>query len=235
MLCWLGEVAVGTRTPSRLLYCECMFTQLEPQHNMQRPFTSSADDRRNRELTACIIVQVSTRHRRRAAVASIRISRVLIGCASAVERRGKVVNTRASYSAGPEFQSRSGNRLSWLKSFALFAVSPGECWDGTVNDTTTSSFYILSNSSFTYRPFIWNYIVWVTEKASLNKLQTTTVMYVSCRYFAGIVNVRFLVAEVRTRNQCYSAFSRYQIEHVVCTVRVDWCQLQKVVLLSARA
>jgi hypothetical protein len=120
MLCWLGEVAVGTRTPSRSLYCECMFTQLERQHNMQRPFPSSADDRRNRELTACIIVQVSTRLRRRAAVASIRISRVLIGCASAVERRGKVVNTRASYSAGPGFQSRLGNRLSWLKSFAAF-------------------------------------------------------------------------------------------------------------------
>jgi hypothetical protein len=33
-----------------------------------------------------------------------------------------------------------------------------------------TSFHILSNSSFTYHPFIWHYIFWVTEKASLNKL-----------------------------------------------------------------
>jgi hypothetical protein len=30
---------------------------------------------------------------------------------------------------------------------------------------------LLSNSLFTYRPFIRRYIVWITEKASLNKLQ----------------------------------------------------------------
>jgi hypothetical protein len=35
----------------------------------------------------------------------------------------------------------------------------------------TASFHILSNSSFTYHPFIRRYIVLIAEKASLNKLE----------------------------------------------------------------
>jgi hypothetical protein len=32
-------------------------------------------------------------------------------------------------------------------------------------------FHILSNPSFIYNLFIWRYILWVTEKASLKKLK----------------------------------------------------------------
>jgi hypothetical protein len=35
----------------------------------------------------------------------------------------------------------------------------------------TASSHILSNVSLTYHPFIRRYIVWITDKASLNELQ----------------------------------------------------------------
>jgi hypothetical protein len=40
------------------------------------------------------------------------------------------------------------------------------------NWATTVSYHIISNSSFTYQPFIRRYIIWVTEKASLNRLRS---------------------------------------------------------------
>jgi hypothetical protein len=54
----------------------------------------------------------------------------------------------------------------------FFRVPPCKCRDNTLNYTTTASFQILSNSSFTYHPFIQRLgpIVSVTEKATLNKL-----------------------------------------------------------------
>jgi hypothetical protein len=49
--------------------------------------------------------------------------------------------------------------------FSSFSsVLLGECWDSTLK---LASFHIVSNSSFT---FIQRFIIWVTKKASLNKL-----------------------------------------------------------------
>jgi hypothetical protein len=42
-----------------------------------------------------------------------------------------------------------------------------------------TSFQILSGSSFTYHPFIQCYVVLVTEKALLNKLQINTYIFIS--------------------------------------------------------
>jgi hypothetical protein len=71
---------------------------------------------------------------------------------------GRVVNIPVSYSEGPEFKSRPGDRLSWqiIRSFpeSLHTKS------GIVptNWSTTASFHLLSNSSFTYYHFISGYI-----------------------------------------------------------------------------
>jgi hypothetical protein len=54
--------------------------------------------------------------------------------------------------------------------FFGFPQSPGKWRDSALNCAATASFHILYISSFTY-PFIRCHIVWVTEKASLNKLQ----------------------------------------------------------------
>jgi hypothetical protein len=47
------------------------------------------------------------------------------------ERRGRVVNIPASYSRGPGFEHRPGDRLTWC--FSWFAsFPPDECWDSTL-------------------------------------------------------------------------------------------------------
>jgi hypothetical protein len=53
----------------------------------------------------------------------------------------------------------------------FYSFPPCECLDGTLKLGHGCSLYILPISSFAYHPFIWRYLVWVTEKASLNKLQ----------------------------------------------------------------
>jgi hypothetical protein len=45
------------------------------------------------------------------------------------ERRGRVVNTSASYSGGPGFKSRSRDRPSWLRYFVIF-LSPSKRMSG---------------------------------------------------------------------------------------------------------
>jgi hypothetical protein len=40
-----------------------------------------------------------------------------------------------------------------------------------ISEMGPASFHILSESSFTYHPLIRRYIVWVTDKASINKLE----------------------------------------------------------------
>jgi hypothetical protein len=82
---------------------------------------------------------------------------------------GRTVSILASYSGGPGFKSRTGDRLSWLRFFVVFSDPPVTCCDSTLNEVTTASFHVLSNSSLTYHPLI---LVWVTGKALLNKLQT---------------------------------------------------------------
>jgi hypothetical protein len=84
----------------------------------------------------------------------------------------RVVITRASYLKRPEFKPRFGHRLSWLSFLQFSSVPPGKFRNSTINYVTTASFRILSNSLFTYYTFIRRYAIRVTEKASLNKLQT---------------------------------------------------------------
>jgi hypothetical protein len=78
-----------------------------------------------------------------------------------------VVNTPASYSGGPGLKTQTRIRL-YRPRFS--SVPPGKFSDNTFIKVTTASFYILFNSSFTFHPVIGRYIVWTTEKASLNKL-----------------------------------------------------------------
>jgi hypothetical protein len=56
--------------------------------------------------------------------------------------------------------------LSWF-----FPDPRGKSWDSTLNQSTTASFHIISNSSVNYYPFIRRYMVRFFKKASLNKLQ----------------------------------------------------------------
>jgi hypothetical protein len=76
----------------------------------------------------------------------------------------------ASYAGGPGFKYRRRDRLSWLRVFVVSAFPAGKCRNSvpTWSHVTTASFRILSNSSFTYHPFIRRCIIWVSEKASLN-------------------------------------------------------------------
>jgi hypothetical protein len=92
----------------------------------------------------------------------------LIHFMTVTERRGWVINT-PSYSGGPGFKSRLGDRLSWVfvDFFSPFSQKPGFY----LNQATSASFHTLSDSSFTYHPFIRRYVVLVTKKALLNKLQ----------------------------------------------------------------
>jgi hypothetical protein len=83
------------------------------------------------------------------------------------ERRRRVVNTPAMYSGGPRFKSPFGGRLSCLRFLWFFSVSPGKCLDSIINKAITASFNVLSNSTFTYHPFIQRYAAWVTERAWL--------------------------------------------------------------------
>jgi hypothetical protein len=48
------------------------------------------------------------------------------------ERRGRVVNTPSSYSRGPGFRYRPGDRLSWLRFSSFFSVPEDKCWDSTL-------------------------------------------------------------------------------------------------------
>jgi hypothetical protein len=55
--------------------------------------------------------------------------------------------------------------------FRGFPQSLQTCRDSTLKLGQTAFFHIFSMSSFTYHSFIRCYIVWVTDKTSLNKLQ----------------------------------------------------------------
>jgi hypothetical protein len=110
------------------------------------------------------------------------------------ERRGRVVNTLHSYSASPEIKSRPGDRLSWPRFFVIFLISfsqlPGYYLKLGHNTFLTQ----LSNSSFTFNPFIWYYIVPATEKASLNKLQ-----------------INYIVTSVATHGRDFSLTPSYNL------------------------
>jgi hypothetical protein len=75
----------------------------------------------------------------------------------------RVVNTPVLYLGVPV--EILAWRLSILIGFLLFSLVSSRKWqDGTLKLGHDYSFHILSKSSFTYRPFIWRYIIWVTEK-----------------------------------------------------------------------
>jgi hypothetical protein len=57
-----------------------------------------------------------------------------------------------------------------IEVYVGFLSTSSQMSDSTLHLATTASFNTLSNSSFTYHTFI-RHLVWVTEKASLNKLQ----------------------------------------------------------------
>jgi hypothetical protein len=59
--------------------------------------------------------------------------------------------------------------FSWF-----FSVMPGKCLYSTLNQVTAASLQILYCSLFTHRPFVRRCIIWVTQKALLNELQTTS-------------------------------------------------------------
>jgi hypothetical protein len=47
--------------------------------------------------------------------------------------------------------------------------------------------------AFTYHPFTWHYIVLVTEKSSLNKLQTNNLSVYNFNFLFSIFAVNFLI------------------------------------------
>jgi hypothetical protein len=87
------------------------------------------------------------------------------------EGRCRLVKIPASYSGEPGFKSRPADRLSWLVFRGFPEILQANAGIVPLSYTTASSFQFDSNSSFTYRCFIRRYIITVTGKASLNKLQ----------------------------------------------------------------
>jgi hypothetical protein len=67
----------------------------------------------------------------------------------------------------------SARRPAILTFFVVFPVPPGKFRNSILKFYHNRFFKILTNSSFTYHPFIWQYIVLVSEKASLNELQVS--------------------------------------------------------------
>jgi hypothetical protein len=85
------------------------------------------------------------------------------------KRHGRDVNTPASYSGIPRFQSRHGDRLFWMF-FVFLSLStkiPG--WYFKLGHGC----FLPSRFQFTIHlsPIIRRYVVWVTENALSNKLQ----------------------------------------------------------------
>jgi hypothetical protein len=75
------------------------------------------------------------------------------------------------------------------KIFLLFLSSFTQARNSTLYYATAACFQIIRYSSFTYHPLIRRYIVWVTEKASLNKLRTNPehTALKHCQYLSVLV------------------------------------------------
>jgi hypothetical protein len=58
-----------------------------------------------------------------------------------------VVNTFALQSSVPEYESRPGDMLSWLRILVVFLSPPRKCRHSILKQVTAASFHILSNSS----------------------------------------------------------------------------------------
>jgi hypothetical protein len=80
-------------------------------------------------------------------------------------------NALHMYSVGAGFQSWPGHRLSWLHFFATFlSLSRQILTMRYINEATTASFDIPSNSSLTSNHIIWHYVVSIM-KVSINSLR----------------------------------------------------------------
>jgi hypothetical protein len=88
------------------------------------------------------------------------------------ERRDRVVNTPTSHSGSPGLKSQPVDRLSWLEIFVVFLSPPGNGWDSTLKLRHDRFLPHPLQFIIHHHPLIPRYIVWVTEKRSLNKLQT---------------------------------------------------------------
>jgi hypothetical protein len=75
-----------------------------------------------------------------------------------------------SRKAGPGFKSWPRDQLFWVGFFVVFVISSRWFWVSALK-LGRDPFQILSNSLFTYHPFILCCIVLVTYKTLLNKLQ----------------------------------------------------------------
>jgi hypothetical protein len=80
----------------------------------------------------------------------------------------------ASYSGGPGFKSQLRDRLSLLRCSAVFFRPFRQMLGLDLKLGHDHLLHVLSNSSFAYFPFIWPCIIWVADKASLNKLPRNT-------------------------------------------------------------
>jgi hypothetical protein len=106
-------------------------------------------------------------------------------CLIHVHGRGWLLNALASYSLGPGFKPRPGDRLSWLSFLWFYAVLPRKCWDGA-----------LKVGHDIFLPYPFHFVIHLSTlhstlrilshwKTSLNKLETN----VPC--FARIVCALF--------------------------------------------
>jgi hypothetical protein len=75
------------------------------------------------------------------------------------ERRGRVVNTPASYSRGPGFKTWLGNRLSWLMLFVVLLIptTPGYCLKIRPRHLPSKCFPIHHHSLITFHWTLYNY------------------------------------------------------------------------------
>jgi hypothetical protein len=63
------------------------------------------------------------------------------------------------YSGGTWFESRKGHQKLWLRYFVAFLSPIRKMLEEYFHQAMTTSFQILSNSSFIYHHTIWYYIV----------------------------------------------------------------------------
>jgi hypothetical protein len=112
---------------------------------------------------------------------SQRLSHVLpVHHRSAVFRRGShcLLSSAHGQLRGGEDEDWVTRRPAILTGFSwLSSVPPGKCRDSTLSYATTASFYTHSISSFICHSFIRRSVVRITEKVSLNKLQTNPAIF----------------------------------------------------------
>jgi hypothetical protein len=62
-------------------------------------------------------------------------------------------------------------QLSWLKDFMVFLIPPGKCWDSTLNQTMTTSLYILSDALLIYNSMLQHNTITAIKNVIKNKSQ----------------------------------------------------------------